>query len=81
MTDPRYTALGLAATGRLIDDTDDNSDGPIVGADEARADARRAGADVDLTGADRDGDGTPVGAADAEADRTRAAGEQPGPTG
>ncbi len=39
------------------------------------ADAARAGADVDLSRADRDSDGTPVGAADAEADRRRAAGE------
>jgi hypothetical protein len=47
--------------------------GEIVGADDARADAARAGADTDLAGATRDSDGVPVGRADVEEDirRTR----------
>jgi hypothetical protein len=75
MTDPRYAAL--AAVGDLTENTDDvepAAGGPLVGADDARADAARAGADTDLTGGTRDSDGTPVGSADAEADRIRAAG-------
>ncbi|KAB1921254.1 MULTISPECIES: hypothetical protein [Micromonospora] len=76
MTDPRYVPVGLAAAGRLIDDdgADAGPAGEIVGADDAKADAARTGADVDLSHAARDGDGTPTGAADAEADRDRAAG-------
>jgi hypothetical protein len=76
MTDPRYAPLGLAAAGRLTEDDAGGatSDGEVVGADDAAADAARAGADVDLSRATRDSDGTPVGAADAEADRDRAAG-------
>ncbi|WP_416904895.1 hypothetical protein [Micromonospora echinospora] len=75
MSDPRYAALPLAATGLR---NEDDGSGPeptaaIVGADDAAADAARAGADVDLTGANRDGDGVPVGAADADADREPAA--------
>jgi hypothetical protein len=47
--------------------------GEIVGADDARADAARAGADTDLDGATRDSDPVPVGRADLEEDirRTR----------
>ncbi|KKJ93604.1 hypothetical protein [Micromonospora sp. HK10] len=75
MTDPRYAPLGLVAAADVVEDSGEHGDGPIVGADDARADAARAGAETDLTGADRDTDGTPVGAADAEADRARAAGE------
>ena len=75
MTDPRYAPIGLAAPERLIDDAGHEAGGTVVGADDAAADAARAGADVDLSGAHRDNDGTPVGAADAEADRRRAAGE------
>ncbi|MEU1607025.1 hypothetical protein [Micromonospora matsumotoense] len=75
MTDPRYAPLGLAAGGDLVD-VDDIDTRPVVGADDARADAARAGAEVDLSGADRDGDGVPVGSADADADRARAAGEE-----
>ncbi|WDZ83445.1 hypothetical protein [Micromonospora cathayae] len=74
MTDPRYTGLGLAAAGRLTgDDGSAETGGEIVGADDAAADAARAGADVDLSGATRDGPGVPVGSADAAADRERAA--------
>ncbi|RKN41103.1 hypothetical protein [Micromonospora endolithica] len=75
MTDPRYVAPAVAA--HLVDDEGTRAEGagPVVGADDAAADAARAGADVDLSGAVRDDDGTPVGAADAEADRRRAAGE------
>lgn len=75
MTDPRYAPLGLAAAADLVEDAGTGDDGPVVGADDARADAARAGAETDLTDAARDADGTPVGAADAEADRARAAGE------
>ncbi|MFC0099821.1 hypothetical protein ACFFKH_20150 [Micromonospora marina] len=75
MTDPRYAPIGLAAAGRLVPDDEETGGGEVVGADDAAADAARAGADVDLSRADRDSDGTPVGAADAEADRKRAAGE------
>ncbi|PWU43537.1 hypothetical protein DLJ46_30910 [Micromonospora globispora] len=77
MTDPRYAPLGLAAAGELTVDTGEREGGPVVGADDARADAARAGADTDLTDATRDSDGTPVGDADADADadRARAAGE------
>ncbi|WP_328347357.1 hypothetical protein [Micromonospora sp. NBC_00421] len=75
MTDPRYAPLGLAASGGLVD-LDEIDTRPVVGADDARADAARAGADVDLSEADRDGDGVPVGAADADADRARAADEE-----
>ncbi|WBB71855.1 hypothetical protein O7602_19175 [Micromonospora sp. WMMD1128] len=74
MTDPRYAPIGLAAAGQLGDDDSETGGGEVVGADDAAADAARAGADVDLSGATRDSDGTPVGAADAEADRERAAG-------
>ncbi|RZU76394.1 hypothetical protein EV384_5046 [Micromonospora kangleipakensis] len=74
MTDPRYAPLGLAAAGDLTEDTGEQADGPVVGADDARADAARAGAETDLSDAARDSDGTPVGAADAEADRARTAG-------
>ncbi|MCG5445723.1 hypothetical protein NIE79_004244 [Micromonospora sp. NIE79] len=76
MTDPRYIPVGLAAAGRLIDDEGAGAvpAGEIVGADDAKADAVRTGADVDLSHATRDGDGIPTGAADAEADRDRAAG-------
>ncbi|MFC0006410.1 hypothetical protein [Micromonospora siamensis] len=77
MTDPRYAPLGLAVTGDLTEDAGERDGGPVVGADDARADAANAGADTDLTGATRDSDGTPVGAADADADRARAAGEEP----
>ncbi|MEV4823879.1 hypothetical protein ACGFIE_01355 [Micromonospora sp. NPDC049275] len=75
MTEPRYVPIGLAAAGRLTEDDGDGatSGGEVVGADDAAADAARAGADVDLSRANRDGDGTPVGRADAEADRDRAA--------
>ncbi|WP_329009722.1 hypothetical protein OG271_25830 [Micromonospora rifamycinica] len=75
MTDPRYAPLGLAVGGDLVD-VDDVDTRPVVGADDARADAARAGAEVDLSHADRDGDGVPVGAADTDADRARAAGEE-----
>lgn len=75
MTDPRYAPLGLAAAEELTEDTGEREGGPVVGADDARADAARAGADTDLTDATRDSDGTPVGDADADADRARAAGE------
>ncbi|MGN9766892.1 hypothetical protein ACTMS2_17250 [Micromonospora sp. SD12] len=76
MTDPRYVPVGLAAAGRLTEDDSDGatSGGEIVGADDVAADAARAGADVDLSGASRDSDGVPTGAADAEADRDRATG-------
>lgn len=73
MTEPRMLPLGLSPD-RLVEQSGPEG-GEIVGADDALADARRAGADVDLTGAQRDTDGVPVGAADAEADRHRAAGE------
>jgi hypothetical protein len=78
MTEPRYVPIGLAAAGRL---TEDDGDGAtpgeeVVGADDAAADAARAGADVDLSRATRDDDGTPTGAADAQADRDRAAGDE-----
>ncbi|BCL18008.1 hypothetical protein [Micromonospora sagamiensis] len=75
MSDPRYAALPLAATGRFTEDdgTGPEASGEIVGADDAAADAVRAGGDTDLTGANRDGDGVPVGSADAAADRERAA--------
>ncbi|WBB80597.1 hypothetical protein O7606_04190 [Micromonospora sp. WMMD882] len=74
-TDPRYAALGLASTGWPTEgDEGRESGGEIVGADDAAADAARAGgADVDLSGATRDGAGVPVGADDADADRERAA--------
>ena len=72
MTDPRYAPIGLATAGQLVPDDGQTGGGEVVGADDAAADAARAGADVDLSGADRDSDGTPVGAADAEADRRRA---------
>ncbi|PZG07308.1 hypothetical protein C1I95_31190 [Micromonospora craterilacus] len=75
MTDPRYTPIAVTAAGKLIEDDGEPAGGEVVGADDAAADAARAGADVDLTGAQRDTDPTPVGAADAEADRRRAAGE------
>ncbi|MGI5214715.1 hypothetical protein [Plantactinospora sp. CA-290183] len=77
MTDPRYVPIGLAATGALpgSEETETDNGGEIVGADDARADAVRAGADEDLAGANRDTDGVPVGQADAEADRAGAAGE------
>ncbi|MFI7069311.1 hypothetical protein GA0070622_4802 [Micromonospora sediminicola] len=75
MTDPRYAPIGLAAAGRLVPDDGETGGGEVVGADDAAADAARAGADVDLSAATRDSDGTPVGAADAEADRERAADE------
>lgn len=77
MTDPRYVPIGLADAGRLVDDDGAGADpaGEIVGADDARADAARTGADVDLSRAARDGDDTPIGAADAQADRDRAAGD------
>ncbi|SBT40034.1 hypothetical protein [Micromonospora auratinigra] len=75
MTDPRYAPIGLAAADHLVEDAGEPDSGPVVGADDARADAARAGAQTDLTGATRDSDGTPVGDADAEADRARAAGE------
>ncbi|MCX5115638.1 hypothetical protein OG992_00495 [Micromonospora sp. NBC_00362] len=76
MTDPRYVPVGLADAGRLIDDEGAGAGpaGEIVGADDAKVDAARTGADVDLSHATRDGDGTPTGAADAEADSDRAAG-------
>ncbi|WP_341716145.1 hypothetical protein QQG74_19220 [Micromonospora sp. FIMYZ51] len=74
MTDPRYTPIAVTAAG-LVDDASDADGGAVVGADDAAADAARAGADVDLSGARRDVDPTPVGAADAEADRRRAANE------
>ncbi|MEV2240958.1 hypothetical protein [Micromonospora sp. NPDC049891] len=74
-TDPRYTPIALNATGKLVDNEGDTGTGELVGADDAAADAVRAGADIDLTSARRDSDPTPVGAADAEADRRRAAGE------
>ncbi|MBG6105660.1 hypothetical protein ACLQ3D_25750 [Micromonospora vinacea] len=69
MTDPRYVPIGLADAGRLIDDdgADTGPAGEIVGADDAKADAARTGADVDLSHAARDGDG----AADADADAER----------
>ncbi|MCG5461802.1 hypothetical protein AB0K35_03355 [Micromonospora sp. NPDC053740] len=75
MTDPRYVPIGLAAAGRLIDDdgADAGPAGEIIGADDAKADAARTGADVDLSHVARDGDGVPTGAADAQADRDRAA--------
>lgn len=50
--------------------------GPIVGADDAAADAARGGADVDLDGATRDSDGVPVGDADADADAARGGGHR-----
>ncbi|MFI7549184.1 hypothetical protein ACIBQ2_05515 [Micromonospora sediminimaris] len=73
-TDPRYTPIAMTGTGKLIDDDGDTGT-ELVGADDAAADAVRAGADIDLAAAERDTDPTPVGAADAEADRRRAAGE------
>ncbi|GAB7042544.1 MULTISPECIES: hypothetical protein [Catenuloplanes] len=76
-TDPHYTAAGLAAARAATDraELDDIPDGgEIVGADDARADAIRAGADDSLRGATRDIDPTPVGRADAEADRRRVGG-------
>ncbi|MEU4567997.1 hypothetical protein [Micromonospora sp. NPDC023956] len=78
MSDPRYAALPLAGSGLLNEDDGSGPEptGAIVGADDAAADAARAGADVDLTGANRDGDGVPVGSADADADRGRAAGQR-----
>ena len=76
-TDPQYAAAGLAAA-RAATEQSENQEAPdageIVGSDDARADAARTGADVDLRGASRDTDPTPVGEADAEADRHRAAG-------
>ncbi len=72
-TDPRYTPIALAAAGKLVVDGGDSDGGEVVGADDAAADAARAGADIDLSAARRDTDPTPVGAADAEADRRRAA--------
>ncbi|MFF0721652.1 hypothetical protein [Verrucosispora sp. NA02020] len=75
MTEPRYTPIAFAAAGDLVRTDGDPDTGEVVGADDAAADAARAGADIDLTGAQRDTDPTPVGAADAEADRRRAAGE------
>ncbi|WBB51061.1 hypothetical protein O3597_11580 [Verrucosispora sp. WMMA2044] len=73
-TDPRYTPIAMTGTGKLVDEDGDTGT-ELVSADDAAADAARAGADIDLTPADRDSDPTPVGAADAEADRRRAAGE------
>lgn len=52
-------------------DTPTGDAGPVVGADDAAADAAAGGADVDLSGAQRDTDGVPVGEADAAADRAR----------
>ncbi|MEU6024141.1 hypothetical protein ACGFIK_05640 [Micromonospora sp. NPDC048871] len=75
-TDPRYTPIAVNAAGRLVADGGDPEGGEVIGADDAAADAARAGAEVDLSGARRDLDPTPVGAADAEADRRRAA-DQP----
>ncbi|MEU8404740.1 hypothetical protein AB0C19_00880 [Micromonospora sp. NPDC048842] len=71
MTDPRYVPIGVADAGRLIDDdgADAGPVGEIVGADDAKADAVRTGAEVDLSHATRDGDGTPTGATDTEAER------------
>ncbi|MBQ1023436.1 hypothetical protein [Micromonospora sp. C95] len=69
-TDPRYLPIALTDSDELVDDDRDTGT-ELVGAD----DAARAGADIDLTTADRDTDPTPVGAADAEADRRRAAGD------
>ena len=56
----------------VADDATTDSSRETVGASDAKADAARAGADVDLTDADRDSDGVPVGRADAEADEARA---------
>jgi hypothetical protein len=55
-----------------VEDPATESARETVGADDAKADAARAGADVDLTDANRDSDGVPVGEADAAADRERA---------
>jgi hypothetical protein len=55
-----------------VEDPANESSRETVGADDAKADAARAGADVDLTDAHRDSDGVPVGEADAEADAERA---------
>jgi hypothetical protein len=77
-SDPRQ--LGLAVARGLARDDDErvpDRGGEIVGADDARADAVRAGGDADLTDADRDSDGVPTGRADADADAARAAGADP----
>jgi hypothetical protein len=55
-----------------VEDDAAESSRETVGADDAKADAARAGADVDLRDAHRDSDGVPVGRADAEADAARA---------
>ncbi len=58
-TDPRYTPIAMTGTGKLVDEDGDTGT-ELVGADDAAADAARAGADIDLTPADRDTDPTPV---------------------
>jgi len=54
-----------------VEDDGTESSRETVGADDAKADAARAGADVDLSDANRDSDGVPVGRDDAEADAER----------
>ena len=86
---PPAAAAGAARTtaGEEPENRSADDDGVPVGAADAEADARRAGADVDdefageasgagLLGAGSASDGgVPVGSADADADRARASGD------
>lgn len=73
MTQPPVVPPIVPAMIQREQDSTAEENGEIVGADDARADAARAGADTDLDGATRDSDGVPVGRADVEEDirRTR----------
>lgn len=60
----------VAEISKILTDTvEPEPTGPTIGAADARADAARSGAQVDLTGATRDSDGVPVGEDDVEADK------------
>ena len=73
MTNPASAAgLPLAAetaARRTEQEVADNESGPVVGADDAEADAADSGADADLRRPARDSDGVPVGEADLEEDK------------
>lgn len=64
-------AAGIASAYTEGDPEEGDSTQPTVGESDAAADAARAGADVDLSGAARDDDGVPVGRDDADADAIR----------
>ncbi|HEX8628372.1 MAG TPA: hypothetical protein VF755_09410 [Catenuloplanes sp.] len=69
-------AMAGFLTGDIEQDPPTEGTGPIVGADDAAADAGRGGGDVDLSAATRDSDGVPVGSADADADAARGGGHR-----